>query len=162
MEQDLVRRRTTSKGVTTDHETRRRRLVNGSARRILQQLKSLQRILESESTDTAGALGQVLCTLARMSRECGLTTYCSIALHVLEQLSSARQTSYLSLSTKNLLVKWTALSHAYLRTPTDALVAMALIEHMGNLQWERPVCRTQRDALLQGLVADAICLASGC
>jgi len=110
----------------------------------------------SDSRALAARLSDSLCALARSARAKGLTTYCSLALHVLEQLSSAKRTGYVPVDARSLLKDWVKLSAAYLAAPTNFARAAELIEHMGNLRWERPVCRIQRQALLSGLQVETV------
>jgi len=125
---------------------------------LRRQLTTMYRILDgdndadsSDGKSLATRLSDSLCALARSARATGLTTYCSLTLHVLEQLASAKRTGYVPVDARSLVEDWVKLSAAYLSAPTNFARAADLIEHMGNLRWERPVCRIQRQALLAGL-----------
>lgn len=96
-------------------------------------------------------LNEALCALARTARNVGLTTYCSLALHVLEQLSPGSRTRYLSNDARELVLEWARLSWLYLLAPANPVHAHELVTHMGNLRWERAVCRVQRDLLFESL-----------
>lgn len=107
----------------------------------------------------AGGLSEALSALARTARTTGLTTYCSLTLHVLEQLTSTKRTGYVPCDARALLQDWVRLSWSYLIAPAKPAHAIDLIGHMGNLRWERPVCRIQRDSLLASLQVEALHLA---
>ena len=78
---------------------------------------------------------------------------------MLEQLASAKRTGYVPIDARSLMHDWVRLSTFYLAAPMRSAHAVKLVEHMGNLRWERPVCRIQRQALLEGLQAETLRLA---
>jgi len=126
-------------------------------------LTTMYRTLDADHDGSAGdtrsmavRLNDSLCALARSARATGLTTYCSLALHVLEQLSTAKRTGYVPVDARSLVKDWVKLSADYLAAPMNYARASDLIEHMGNLRWERPVCRIQRQALLAGLQVETV------
>lgn len=95
-----------------------------------------------------------LTALAHATRAAGLCTYCSLSLHVLEQLRAMIQGNYLSLPVMDALRAWISLSAEYLRKPQDSANALRLVENLGDRQWERPVGEAHRAVLLSGLNDD--------
>lgn len=139
----------------------RRRAPRTPLRALRQQLAvmhgTLDRMRRSSSTENVPApLGKMLCSIAQAARVSGMMSYCSITLHVLEQVYSAQRTRYVAVDMRELLCEWVRLSWAYLIAPEDRAVARELIEHMGNRRWERPVCRALREALLESMQAEAL------
>ncbi|WP_129782223.1 hypothetical protein [Peristeroidobacter soli] len=136
-------------------------------RDLRRHLANIHRILDrvqpsrsgQDGTAIATGLSQSLSSLAKAARVQGLTTYCSLSLHVLEQLASARRTGYLPVDTRAVLHDWMRLSWTYLIAPANPAHAAELIEHMGSRRWERPVCHIQRQALLESLKMEALQLA---
>lgn len=106
------------------------------------------------------SLSKALHLLARDARAAGLTTCCSLVLHVLEQLAPAKRTSYLSTTLHALIHEWVTLSCSFLLDPLNSARATEMIEHMGSRRWERPVCRFQRESLLESLRAETVQLAA--
>lgn len=146
--------------------SQRRRTTFTPFRELRRQLAATQRILErgqtgrgSNNLSLAVGLSESVCLLARTARGIGLTSYCSLALHVLEQLATAKRTSYVPSDTRDLLQEWLRLSWLYLFSPATSAHAAELIGHMGNRRWERPVCRIQRDSLLESLQLETLHLA---
>lgn len=136
-----------------------------SLHELRQHLASIRRLLEvlrmssgNMPANTIAKLCETTCSLAQVAQTSGLTTYRSIALHVLEQLSSAQRTRHVPFDLVDLLCEWVRRSWAYLLAPADATLATALVEHLGNLRWERPVGRVQRDALIESMQAEAFAL----
>lgn len=114
--------------------------------------------VDSDAYTTRG-LCDSLSLLARSARSMGLTTYSSMALHVLEQLTSAQRTGYVTIDARRLMQDWVTLSTFFLAAPMRSTHAVELVEHMGNRRWERPVCRVQREALLNALQEETLRLA---
>ena len=106
---------------------------------------------DCDAHTVVAGLTDSLSSLARTARAMGLTTYSSIALHVLEQLASAKRTGYMPIDVLGLMQDWVRLSTFYLAAPMRSVHAVELVEHLGNRRWERPVCRVQREALLHAL-----------
>jgi hypothetical protein len=92
--------------------------------------------------------------LAHTTRAAGLSTYCSVCLHVLEQLTPMIEANYVSGRVASVLHAWIMLSRKYLREPKDLIASAELIENLGDSRWERPVGRAHREALLAGLLDD--------
>jgi len=153
------------KAQQTSSPADRRRAISTPFRELRRHLATLQRILDRDHTSRgsnpsmAAELSQSLRSLAKTARTSGLSTYCSVVLHVLEQLSAAKRTCYVPSYARDLLRDWVSLSWSYLLAPGNSWHAIELIGSMGNLRWERPVCRVQRDALLEGLQVEALQLA---
>jgi hypothetical protein len=150
----------------TDGSADRRRALPVPFRELRRHLAAIHRILDRDQAALAGSkvptaaeLSQSLCALARISRAIGLTTYCSLALHVLEQVSSAMRTRYVPIDMRDLLRDWVRLSWSYLLAPANPAHAIELTAHLGDLRWERAVCRVQRDALLESLQLETLHLA---
>ena len=99
---------------------------------------------------------QTICLLARDARAVGLTTFCSLSLHVLEQLAPAKRASYVPAGLQALIHEWATLSRSFLLDPSNPTHVAELIAHMGNCRWERPVCRIQRQWLLENLRMEAL------
>lgn len=134
-------------------------------RELRRHLAAIHRILNHNcagrgniNASIATRLGESLCALARAARAVGLTTYCSITLHVLEQFSSISRTRYVPRDAHELMLRWVSLSWLYLFAPANSVHAVELVAHMGNLRWERPVCRIQRDLLLESLRMETLLL----
>lgn len=104
------------------------------------------------------SLSQTFCLLARDARAVGLTTYCSLSLHVLEQLAPVKRASYFPTGLQALIHEWVTLSRSFLLDPSSPTHAAELIGHMGNRCWERPVCRIQRRWLLESLRMETVWL----
>lgn len=121
-------------------------------RRLLEDLRGSG---GNRPANTIAKLCETTCVLARIAHASGLTTYRSVALHVLEQLSSAQRMGHVPVDLVELLCEWVRRSWVYLLAPADTALARTLIEHLGNLRWERPVCQVQRDALLESMQAEA-------
>lgn len=143
-----------------------RRTISAPLRELRRHLAAIQRLLDpgetgrsSSTPSMAESLCQSLCALARIARGTGLTTYCSLTLHVLEQLASAKRTRYVPADMRDLLRDWVRLSWLCLLSPPTPAHAIDLIAHMGQLRWERPVCRIQREALLESLQLEILHLA---
>lgn len=96
--------------------------------------------------------------LAHTTRAAGLSTYCSVCLHVLEQLTTMIDANYVSLRVASVLHAWIILSRKYLREPGDLTTSVELIENLGDARWERPVGKVHREALLTGLLDDWLTL----
>ena len=136
-------------------------------RQLRQHVAAVHRIFHHELASRSDAdafiaarLKESLCALARTARTVGLTTYCSLTLHVLEQLSSAVRTRYVPRDFQALVFQWAHLSWLYLIAPTDPDHAANLVAHMGDRRWERRVCRLQRDQLLVSLRTETLLLAN--
>jgi len=150
----------------TTRATQRRRTTSTPFRELRRHLAVTQRTLDRGQTGRASnnlslavGLSESVCLIARTARRVGLTSYCSLALHVLEQLASAKRTSYVPSDTRDLLREWLRLSWSYLFAPATAAHAVELIGHMGDRRWDRPVCRIQRDSLLESLQQETLHLA---
>jgi hypothetical protein len=95
-----------------------------------------------------------LIALAHTARRAGLSTYCSLCLHVLEQLNPLIRANYMTLRMAAALRTWIRLSLKYLRDPKDLSASAELIDYLEHPHWERPVGKHHREALLAGLLGD--------
>lgn len=127
-------------------------------------LHYIRRTLASahDSTDTGSvlcSLSTALSTLARRTRAARLLTFSSITLHVLEQVQPMARAAYLPQPMHYAMLTWINLSLAYLHKPASETRALALVEHLGHRDWERPIGRAHRDALFASLRHDVDCQA---
>ena len=95
-----------------------------------------------------------LVQIARASRDRGLNTYCSISLHVLEQVWPMSRTGYLSIQLSDQIRTWTALSIRHFEKPVSWPRIVALVDFLADHRWERPVCPDHLQSLLVGLRQD--------
>lgn len=128
-----------------------------SAARAASLLGDLQRASSgsSDSDEQQAVRVQQLCShllrLARTARSAGLSTFCSLTLHALEQLRPTMSGHFASARIIGALQEWLELSEKYLRNPDLPAAARALVCNLGDRRWDRPVCETHRQALLAGL-----------
>jgi hypothetical protein len=86
----------------------------------------------------------------------GFTPYCSLTLHVLEQLRRMIHDNHRSIETIDVSRMWIGLSGNYFHDPQYSANAATLVENLGDRRWERPVGKAHREALLVGLHDDWI------
>lgn len=89
--------------------------------------------------------------LARLARATGLSSYCSITLQVLEQLTSIIQTDYMPIKVMSVFRAWISLSIKYLVNPR---YPGGLVENLGDRRWEHPVHKIHCDVLFGSLQHD--------
>jgi hypothetical protein len=127
---------------------------------VLDQLNELSMITSDAQHDdrlskrTCEAAQAKLVQIARASRASGLNTYCSISLHVLEQLWPMSRTGYVSFQITGQIRTWTALSIRHFEKPTSWPRIVALVDFLADRRWERPVASAHRQSLLTGLRQD--------
>lgn len=89
-----------------------------------------------------------LIDLAHSARVAGLSTYCSLSLQALEQLTPNLQSGYIPIQVLRVFTAWIDLSIKYL---LNARYSCALVENASDHRWERPVQKAYRNVLLGGL-----------
>ena len=128
-----------------------------SAARTIVLLENLQAAAAGidGSGDLKAAHVQQICDglvdLASAARLAGLSTFCSLTLHSLEQLRPVIHTNFASIRLIGVFRDWIDSSLKYLRNPCCSLSAHELIATLGDRRWERPVDKAHREALLGGL-----------
>ena len=105
---------------------------------------------EPGNTDVE-ALQAAIQDLASSARVAGLNTYCLISLRIAERTEPMCRAGCLPRRALALLQEWLALSVGHLADLTDVGRAAALVAHLDDPRWERPLYPAEREVLLCAL-----------
>ena len=127
------------------------RLVQSNGLQILAEMRRTIIMAPEDCQAQVEQLSQQLAQLARSTRAAGMSTYCSITLHLLEQLRPVGRSPFMSPRMRLAVLRWIHLSIRYLQQPQNWRNAAALIDLWCDRQWERPISKEHREVLLGGL-----------
>jgi diguanylate cyclase (GGDEF)-like protein len=105
---------------------------------------------EAGDTDVE-TLQSAIQELASAACVAGLNTYCSISLRIAERTEPMCRAGCLPRRALALLQEWLVLSARHLTDLTDVRCAAALVAHLDDPRWERPLYPAEREILLCSL-----------